>query len=171
VLYGRAIEPILAPLIHGHDSVLSHDDQLQLAAWSWKVALVGESLRGASKQVPDDEYHRFFLERRPPPGERIDLLHYIGGSFRHGFNWSDLTETHAEKGPVTHAVLVTVIIEQLILQTHVPVTGLVQVLRTIGDDRVSIWPAMLQSVTWPPDLGIDDDALRVVTAEEPGNSS
>lgn len=59
-----AIEPMLEPLISGQHPHLSQEDQQQLAAWAWKVTLVCESLGGASKQVPDDEFHRFFLESR-----------------------------------------------------------------------------------------------------------
>jgi hypothetical protein len=161
-----AAEPVLGPLIHGEDARLSLDDQKQLATWSWKVALVCESLAGASRQVPDDEFHRFFLDRRPPPGEPIDLMHYTGGTIRHEYARREITQTADVEVPRAHAVLITVIIEQFVMQTSVPVTGLARRAIINADDRVVIWPSTIQGVRWPPPIGFDDDRLRMLTTQD-----
>jgi hypothetical protein len=162
-----ATEPIIAPMVRGEHGSLSFEDQKQLAAWVTKVALVCESLQGASKRVPDDAYLRFFFERRPRATEPIHLLHYIGGTIHHEFARRELVERDTQEVPIVHAVLMTLIVGEFVAQMPLSVSGRLAFTSHEGTDRIAIWPARLQAINWPPSLALNDRDLRVVTTEDP----
>jgi hypothetical protein len=53
------ISDLLAPLVAGSETLLSPTQQLAIATWNTKLALVYESLSGSNKAVPDAVYRWF----------------------------------------------------------------------------------------------------------------
>jgi hypothetical protein len=163
----KAVAPLVCPMIRGAHVTLSKAEQQQVAAWAAKLALVGQSLAGERRAVPDTEYFRFYAERRPLAGYPIVLAHYTDRSVRHSVAMRTILvkdENHEITG--SQAVMVTIVIGELIVQSllvgHKPVLDPVI---PRFDYLSTIWP-VLGPVSWPPSIGIDDASLRVLSGED-----
>lgn len=153
------IAPVIAPLIKGEPTSLATKDQQAIAAWVTKIALVYEAATGEKRSVPDSEYRRFHLERRPIPMQPIDLSHYVGRGTPHAFGLRtiDLLNERNEFAGV-HGRLCTLTIGQLVVQSLLPGPDFDH--RDVGlrpAGRVRIWPADVRNVQWPPTPPLTDE--------------
>jgi len=165
----HAVSRLVGPMIAGHQTSLSEQEQADVAVWVTKTSLVFESLSGRHKVVPDGTYHAFYQYREPIGGEPIHLARYDGPEaslyVRRVLQIHDVV-TGRFVG--TEGVLVTIIVGQFIMQTTLPAEG--RRLRTVaylGDDRIGIWPPTGMIVQWPPQWTTTFEDLTSFTGPMP----
>jgi hypothetical protein len=168
-------KPILKPMMHGKQLILSRDDQLTLARWMTKSAVVYDT------HTKDNEYffsdadcHNLFTSNASPFSDSaIYLAHYDNIPNNQMF----MTETRqiatpqspdADRDLLTfQAYSATFVIKYLALQIfvinrHVELRQAGRI--TVGisrfwhDRTVGIWP-LSDSITWPPPLALDSSSL------------
>jgi hypothetical protein len=165
------VKPILAPMIHGEQTILSRANQLTLAKWATKSAVVYDT------HVEDDEYfftnadcHTLFTSSATPfVDSAIYLARYDGvpteqivlkesrrtGTPQSPYADNDLfyLETYTATLAIKHFVL-----QVFALRRHEELrkTGPVRVgIADFWRDRtICIWP-IGDSVIWPPRLPLD----------------
>jgi len=155
-------KPIMTPMIAGEPIALSTEQQVIIAIWTIKTAMVLDSMDGGGHFYSQDDRYNFRETRDPGAYISIWLGHY-GGHYlqtfiRHGIKAS------GKPGPTFNAYIVTLAIGRLVFQFlefkfphsenrpgfRVP-TALDWNSRTseILDSR---------TIQWPPSLSLDDSS-------------
>lgn len=152
------IVPLIAPMIAGSQTTLSPEDQFKVATWATKLGLVYESLEGPI--VPADVYQWFYDNRSPLPDRPVQLSRYVDAQphlhMRKVFAWRE--------GPTLQvvdyeAVVMAVVIGQYVAITVMPVHARLQSKLPIGPSRITIWPASMTDVVWPPEEHFEANTL------------
>ena len=162
------VKPLLGGIVLGRATDLIGDDQIALARWCYKTALLMQLVRaGASFNIiPRERYAQLYSERRPPTDVRMWL----------GVVVSD--------GPVVHDAITAVRLSTL--RSTLPgylsalVVGNLLVVcsgrcrefsepllfnaRADGSTLVQVWPASVQTARWPPADVVADLKLETIAA-------
>jgi hypothetical protein len=167
-------KPILKPMIHGDQTILSRDDQLTLARWMTKSAVVYDTHGEINEYFfTEADCHTLFTSSAKPfPDSTIHLARYDETSDR-----MLLTETRQTGMPqsadvdqdhfTVKAYSATFVIKHLALQVfalrrheELRKTGPVQLgIADFWRDRtICIWP-LGDSVMWPPRISLDMTTL------------
>ena len=163
----KAAARVLTPTLGGTPIDMSTAEQVAVARWAALKSLV-YSLRKPNPgcAITSTDLHDFFLSKRAPTDFRVWLSHYPGHSSTFLVNhvrdntWSPYDFPGFPSG-TPHAQTLALVYGDLVVQTvfvslrarHVPAHY-----ERPTDDSVSIrvWPAMLQTIHWPPQVALTD---------------
>jgi hypothetical protein len=168
----KAVKPIIVPLMHGRDAILTPAQQLVITRWFVKTVIMyeflGDKERGPKFFQPSQR-HALMRSHLIPDYTSIFLARYIGSqnivSREAGLAFALPSDSHAQtpKKPDLDGYSATFAIKHLALQ-------LVSIRRSekfgrsnIGallqgnwdEASIRIWPLM-SNVSWPPTADLDD---------------
>jgi hypothetical protein len=164
-----AAKPVLARLVLGQLTELSADDQRQVAAWTYKTALVAmlsssDEQRALGYGVPEGEYHALYATREDPeplPHSQCWIGTYVGdrppGSVRVVPVGIELDGVPAPDGP--DAYTLTVMVGPMLVHGVQFTTPSLYVELATVPDLPRIWPAG-EPVSWPTAVETDDPAFE-----------
>jgi len=145
------ILPLLTPMVTGDSIALKPKDQIALATWATKIALVYESLNGNDRLVPDEIFKWFYENRLPRPDGPVQLVRYVDAEphihIRKEYGWRsgrDLEFVSFE------CVVIAIVIGQYGAITSLPVQPRLVSKLPIGPSRLDIWPCSSEDLSWPP---------------------
>jgi len=155
--------PILAPMAMGQPSEIATVDQIVLATWAVKTAIVSEWLGQETPIYTEADRHVVMNQDRPPAHCQVRLAAYEGTGLPlavyrmvYGLNRASL--------PVErYASLVTLIIGCAVLQVFADRGQLEQALVKGpggGPFHLNVFPPRLNTVSWPPSNTLDDQTLQ-----------
>lgn len=167
--------PILIPMITNHPAILDSMQQLQLARWTMKFAMLFESMDGGGRFYTDGDRSNF-RATLAPPGDFLEiwLAHYSGSVFRAATDHKGV-ETVGASGMPYRGHIMTMIFGSLAIQVlnfkcvtaDDPTPGI----RIKGDRDwsnyiVRVDPAIAE-VHWPPELSLDDSHYSLQAFSKP----
>ena len=172
-LEGRAA-PLLTPMIQGRPTALSQADQLVVATWATKTAIVVEPTLNKPDHFPPDQRQIVMNEDRPPGFLRIfaaaieDLIPPIHAG---------ALLAQVEGGPVTFRVhFYTLQINTLVLQVirpdpQPPVYSALGEVSVAREREIPLFPPV-EGFFWPPKESLTNETLdqyraRIVTGSPP----
>ena len=159
-----AVAPVLTPLVVGQPYELSSDEQRLVATWIYKTVLLFQMVRrGSIRAIPPARFAELHVNRRPPADARVWL------SATHGGNAVHETSTEVElSAPTAQApgFFTALALGNLL--------ALCAGRRVDGPERlrvgsqghtpslVSVWPASVRPVNWPPRVPLTDLDARAL---------
>jgi hypothetical protein len=149
-------KPLLTPLMMDAAAItLASADAITLAVWAAKTVGVIEDVEG--RQVMTDMHRDLIKAGVPPPPMRLHLGRYVGLD---GPAWFRRRIASAPDGSAGAAVTALVVGACLIVVTQWPVEQKLDLNDVAaGPSWTSLWPPPGESLNWPPDLGVRDDAV------------
>jgi hypothetical protein len=165
-------KPILSPMILGNAMTLSAAQQLTVAAWLTKCAMVFDSMdRGEVFYDGLDRSH-FREHLTPMDSTSVWLGSYSGTRFR-AFTEHGTYRSKGRSGSFYKSHIHTMAFGRLALQimsikrlTHQHGAFAVDVKMKPGlwkQATVQIWPPILQPVQWPPSISFEDSQCKFQT--------
>jgi hypothetical protein len=152
-----AAKPLLTPLITGHKQRLNAEAELIIAAWAFKIAILGEYL-DPSSAVIDREARRWLFDHGEPAAETYVYLGATDARWPGDTHYSDKKMAlHPIAGAVSEGLVgnvSTILIKHLALQVGwSPLNGAKFMYQAPFDGSLAqIWPILAGSVQWPPGL-------------------
>lgn len=159
-----AVEGTVGRLMEGKTTWLAPADQLLIATWATKVALVWESTQGNQRSVPDNVYRTFYDERQPVSGYPVDLARYAGKEVWHRcYSVGHGVGPEGSMPPQVEFVLLTIVAGQVVAHVVLPGNAAKPFEQDLPPEFwVSIWPRSWRRELWPPSRGLDDDAFAEI---------
>lgn len=162
----RDIEPLLGPMMMGQERPLGLHDQVRLATWAVKTALMLD-LASGKPIVPRGFYHALRLERIPHENNVVLCGAYLGS--RKAI-WADFRPlglaSRADGAPA--GFVATFGVFRLVFQVIGHFTNSETTLndrRALSVGLLRLWPQESACVKWPRDrLAFNDDALSELAA-------
>jgi hypothetical protein len=165
---------VLTPMIGGESTRLDQADQLLVATWAVKTAMVLEFINGETVAATREDRHWLRERRSPPPGMMARAAKYVGGieplHYLHIVG-HDPASTATDPEPV---YATTLLVGQLVLQVlgpdprrrAAPFTqpGVVKA------HFIPVLPPTLHPAIWPPATPLDDEGYAAL-AREPFSGS
>lgn len=156
--------PILTPMISNHPSTINPAQQLQIAQWTMKCAMMFEAMDGGGRFYTDGDRSNF-RKTLAPPGDFLEfwLAHYSGSVFRAATDHKGV-QTIGASGRRYQGHVMTMIFGSLAIQVlnfkcatpDDPIPGIkIRGDRNWSDYIVRIDPVVAE-VHWPPRLSLDD---------------
>lgn len=155
-------KPILEPMIIGRPCTLSLEDQLSVATWATKTAMVLEYIRSDLFVTTEEERRVLAGGHRPPDGFRVRLaaMKAVG---EQGLRIATFVASSDSSEGVPDTLCTTVVIGCLVVQvwggsgsgpTDLQRPGIVM------DEAAMVWPPVPGQVTWPPRVPLTDSRLE-----------
>lgn len=157
----QAAAPVLLPMIRGDAVTLDRAQQLILATWITKTALVfDQRALGRRPLVAEELTFRFGGERRPVAGSRVLIARYSGSDWMLNHAVSGLPAVYKDGTEKVIVAIVTLCVGKLVMQLVCPADGgetespgLLQ-----RDDRrfaCQLFPRDGTEISWPPEVSLD----------------
>jgi len=166
-----AVLPIFTDLINGRPRLIKTDEQLIVARWAVKTAMVYEYFRRHSPRYyrPSDR-RAFYKQRIIPSGTGLWLGRYVGDVATQAYDPSEmLTFVSKDRNILGQGYVFTIGVGQLTLQlfSHRWSENLDRAIRFTMPgvwDRalVEIWPNSFGNRQWPPRDALDDVAMNLL---------
>jgi hypothetical protein len=163
---------VLTPMILGKPGAMAAADQVAIAAWVHKTALVGmlvssDEERAKGYGLPVREYRDLFASRPEPTRCTRFWIGRYQGYRRLGSIWVTpmvvMVEGLAES-ETPQAYVMTVILGEVILQGVRFTTPGLEFEVVAGEGFIQIWPST-RAVDWPPNPAVDDDTFVEVVSK------
>jgi hypothetical protein len=159
------VKPILTPLVLNHRTSLDRDDQVLLATWGVKTALVYQA-RNRVTRMPAEHFRYLYEHRHPPRDVVVSLAAYAGRRYPvfAGHHIKTLKVQAGSGDPVeTRMYFSTVSVGHAVF--HVFGHGLRNVVglrpKNWKEKYISvIWPDIEEPLPWPPVDQLTDEQLR-----------
>lgn len=161
--------PILIPMITNHSATLDSVQQLQIARWTMKCAMLFESMDGGGRFYTGGDRSNF-RATLVLPGDFLEIwiAHYSGSVFRAATDHKGV-QTVGANGTPYQGHMMTMIFGSLAIQilnfkcvADDPTPGIrIRGDRDWSDYIVRLDPAIVE-IHWPPKLSLDDsrDSLQ-----------
>lgn len=160
------VRPILEPMLLGEERILSRDQQLLLATWAVKTALMFDAATGKDAVIPMGYFREFALLRAPLPSTQVWVGAYLGA--RPGLAWRQSLWIGVPADGWPNAFVTTFTAFRVVFQ----VAGHFVRDASIRDRRYQfasgihrIWPVEPGSIRWPSrKLVFGDESLEAFAA-------
>jgi hypothetical protein len=162
------VGPLLQDAIRGRDATFAPEEQLLIAGWATKIAMLGEVIMEYPDSFTRDDRYLVRKEQRPPLHARVNLAIYSGNYLPTAY-YRSLGQIARGGTPVTDFYIHTIVIGNLLIQVRgFPALPLSEnrSLQQISEARyieIPIFPPV-EICKWPPIFRFDDDALAKYTA-------
>lgn len=164
---GRARQ-LLEQSILGHATTFNLEEQIFIAGWAVKTAMLGETIMKYQDSFTEADRRLVRKEQRPPLPAMVFLAVYGGPNVGTAY-FRSLGQVTKDGSPFTDLYVHTIQVGRLVLQVRgYPSLALSQnvALTRVSEPRyneIPIFPPV-ESCRWPPKLVLDDDALGRYTA-------
>jgi hypothetical protein len=159
----QRLEPILTSMITGHPTALSQVEQIDVAAWTTKTAIVLETMLSTEDHFPGASARLVMEQERPPFGVRVAAAAMEGELPPMGYRCARVHLT-SDTAPPTDMHLYTIHIGTLVLtiirfdETPSSYDGTVQTLAVPNDIEHPLFPPSTEFY-WPPKVSLDLNGL------------
>ncbi len=170
----EAAARVMKPLIRGEPRILTPDDQVLLARWAAKTALVFEFAyaSSAANYIPASDRQWLRGNETPPASTTVWLAGHTGrriafhrsvpfeGSPADSVVGGSIGTSGTISRPEAHST--TLAILHLVIKVFgdsLPEERSLELPAVTRDVVIKIWPRQLAAVLWPPPRALDDDAL------------
>ncbi len=163
-----AIAPLLTPLIVGQETTLDQPQELLVATWAVKTAMVGETIMYRQARFSQEERNLVREQRQPPLRARVSIAAYsmqqpvatrytrgLGGVNRNGTPFMDL---------YVHTIQIAHVIFSVRGTTTFPASDN-RSLESIAEPRyfeIPVFPPV-ETCRWPPRFVMDEQAFMEYT--------
>src|SRR5581483_7648748 len=154
---------VVLPLILGGESrKLGVDEQVVLAAWTYKLSVLLDCAVGHGYDIITARNRRVFRDTLEPQGNTsIWLAHYRGASIARTMERYLQTDTLVGTRSRVRHFCATGLVGRLAFQVFITRLRLRPFISTRWNDAtVRIWPGNAQELRWPPILQLDDDGIE-----------
>jgi hypothetical protein len=164
---GRASQ-LLPPSLLGHDATFDPEEQIFIAAWATKIAMLGETIMEYADSFTRDDRWLVRKQRRPPLHAMVYLAIYGGPNIGTAY-FRSLGDITKDGVPLTNLYVHTIQIGRLIIQVRgfptIPLSqnSSLKQLREARFIEIPIFPPV-ESCKWPPNFRFDDKALGIYTS-------
>jgi hypothetical protein len=159
-------KPLIVPMMDGIPTALTRTEQLTLAAWGVKTAMVIEGLNAKRTLFYDkQEREQLRLETRPPFRTSVWLAKYVGEFGAYGYA-AELSGPINGTSDNIKSYVTTITAAQFVIQiagTKLPDTIHHSVTITAAQRpglwnqaAVRIYPPVLERANWPPTVPLND---------------
>lgn len=161
--------PLLEPVILGHEKTFTNEEQIFIAGWATKIAMLGETIMEYPERFTRDDRWLVRSQGRPPLHAMVFLAAYAGADVRTIYvrTLGDITN-HGT--PLTELYFHTIQIGCLVIAVRgFPALPLAEnrTLKQVPEPRfveLPIFPAPIERCKWPPNHRLTDEELGRYTA-------
>lgn len=164
-LEGRT-RTVLLPMAQGDSRALGVPEQILLATWATKTAMVGEFMPLGVRIFTDEERAVVMAEDRPPWHVQARLAAYDGNGLPLAFYRTVYAASRRQVSVERLVVLTTMVVGCAVFQIYADRGSADQQLTkgpTAGPQHLSLFPPALAEVQWPPIEVLADDTLPAFT--------
>ena len=155
-------KPILEPMISGKPCMLSLGDQLNVATWATKTAMVLEYMRSDLFVTTKAERRVIADDRRPPDGFRVRLAATAAVGDQ-GLRIATFVAASDPSEGVPDVLCTTIVIGHLVVQVWGGSgSGTTDLQRpgTVIAEAAMVWPPVPGPVSWPPRVSLTGSRLE-----------
>jgi hypothetical protein len=148
-----AAKPVLVPMITGRKQSLDRPQQRTIAAWAFKMAVIGEQFVPKTASIPPN-HRRWLLDNGEPPEAAKVFIAATDARWPADTHYHEqklITLAGASLTPVVEGYVATVLIRHLAIQVCGSIFEHAEFTHTAPFDSAvaRVWPSV-RSVRWPP---------------------
>jgi hypothetical protein len=156
--------PILSEMILGNAIMIDRVQQLRIAQWATKCAMVFDSMDPGARFYDASERFHFRETLTPAPSTNVWLGNYSGSTFR-ALTVHRTVPLNGHQGIPYKGHIQTMVFGRLVIQTFSVKrlidkdgsVGLLDMLPKQWDQStIRVWPVSVDAIRWPPSISFDD---------------